>query len=200
MWDFKTIILDFFKTKNFQEFINHRYKNDRKIILEKNIFENNFILGTDKAIFYFDDMVFTIKESITEYIYNDLRKTDVVLDIGSCFGGFSLNVCDRVKHIYAVAGSIGNATAHYNGTLANVIILADVIGNVSIDVYQGNYSTYPIQTKIGTITLTKVQKYTYSVYSGFTSTTFVDDDNFAFNITSASNITWIKGDIETVRT
>jgi hypothetical protein len=99
-------------------------------------------------------------------------------------------------------GSIGNGTVHYNGKLNEIIILADQAGNASIDVYQGNYSTYPTQTKIGTITMVNSTKYQDSLFSGFSTTSFSDDDNFGFVINSTSpptNITWIKGDIETVR-
>lgn len=69
------------------------------LVLPKSIFK---IAGTDNAIFHIDDNAFTIKQAMTEYNFDDLRPTDNVLDIGACIGAFSLNVCNRVNHVYAI--------------------------------------------------------------------------------------------------
>lgn len=39
---------------------------------------------------------------LEEYKLYDLRKTDIVLDIGAHIGAFSMLVCNSVKHVYAV--------------------------------------------------------------------------------------------------
>lgn len=44
----------------------------------------------------------TLNQVIGEYKFFDLRKDDVVLDIGANIGGFSMLVCESVKHVYAV--------------------------------------------------------------------------------------------------
>lgn len=72
---------------------------ENNIVLPKSIFR---IAGTDNAIFHIDDNAFTIEQAMTEYNFDDLRPTDNVLDIGACIGAFSLNVYNRVNHVYAI--------------------------------------------------------------------------------------------------
>lgn len=98
MWDIKTILKDLYHTRNLQEFINRRFKDNSKIILSKNAI---ITISTDYASFYLDDMSHTIGE-VSDYSLEDLRPTDIVLDIGGCIGAFSLKVCKNVKWVYAV--------------------------------------------------------------------------------------------------
>lgn len=99
MWDIKTIIEDFFRSKNFQEFINHRYKNT---FLRKDARYLYKYIGTDYGIFCIDDMVGTIESSDNDYRIDDMLPTDIVLDIGACIGGFALKSCRKAQHVYAV--------------------------------------------------------------------------------------------------
>jgi hypothetical protein len=92
-----------------------------------------------------------------------------------------------------------NGSIFYNGSLNKITFIGDVAGSVTIDVYKGNFTTYPTLTKIGTITVTTALKYQDTTFFGFTTTNFIDGDYFAFDITSASLFTWIRCDIKTVR-
>lgn len=69
------------------------------IIAPRNIFNK---IGTNSAWFYADNNLQTVEEVMTEYSFDDLRPTDNVLDIGACIGAFSLTVCKKVNHVYAV--------------------------------------------------------------------------------------------------
>ncbi len=44
----------------------------------------------------------SINDVFTEYRFNDIQPTDIVLDIGANIGGFSLFVSKMVEHVYAV--------------------------------------------------------------------------------------------------
>lgn len=60
-------------------------------------------IGTAESLFYIDSVSPLILEQVeSEYNYNDLRSTDVVLDIGANAGVFSLKVRDHVKEVYSV--------------------------------------------------------------------------------------------------
>lgn len=83
-------VLDYLKMKKLKS---------ENAILPKSIFKT---ASTDSASFYIDDYMHTIQEVITEYRFDDLRPTDIVLDIGANIGGFSLNVHKMVNHVYAV--------------------------------------------------------------------------------------------------
>jgi FkbM family methyltransferase len=109
MWDFKTIVKDFIETKDFQEFINNRFKSDSKLVISKKYFKDFsngykylYIAASDDEKFYFDETFSSIYEDYYDYSIEDMRKTDVVLDIGANNGGFSLRVASKVKHVYAV--------------------------------------------------------------------------------------------------
>ena len=52
--------------------------------------------------FVFNRLWYTTNSVKDDYELFDLRPTDVVLDIGTGIGAFSLMVCDRVKHVYAL--------------------------------------------------------------------------------------------------
>lgn len=68
-------------------------------ILPKSIFKT---ASTDNASFYIDDNISSIKDVMTEYKFDDIRPTDIVLDIGANIGGFSLNVHKMASHVYAI--------------------------------------------------------------------------------------------------
>lgn len=99
MWDVKTILEDFVKTKNLQEFINNRFKDDFRFVVSQ---KSCKYIGGDDAVFFFDDMVATIEQVDTDYSLEDLRINDIVLDIGACIGAFSLKVCKKVSRVFAV--------------------------------------------------------------------------------------------------
>ena len=83
---------------------------DRKQFIYSYIYNNMYrlvsrrykILGTDNAIYHLDNYFHLVDQAVTEYDYSDIRKSDIVLDIGACVGGFSLEVHNKVKHVYAV--------------------------------------------------------------------------------------------------
>lgn len=54
------------------------------------------------------DELNSIEQVETEYDLSDIRKTDVVLDIGACIGGFTLPVSMKCKHVYAIEPIFNN--------------------------------------------------------------------------------------------
>lgn len=86
----------FLRFKSFRDYIHDRDKNSK---LCKKTFR---YVGTEEALFVNDNMINTIEEVNRDYVMDDLRPTDIVLDIGACIGGFSLKICKKVKYVYAV--------------------------------------------------------------------------------------------------
>lgn len=99
MWDIKYIIKDLIQTKSAQDFINNRFKSATEVVISRETFK---VLCTEQAKFYLCGQSNMVHQAVTEYDYHDLRSSDVVLDIGANIGGFSLNVFNRVKKVYAV--------------------------------------------------------------------------------------------------
>lgn len=81
--------------------IRNAYMKQKYVVIPKegSLFKT---IGTDSAIFYIDNDADTILEVMQEYNFSDIRPSDIVLDIGACIGAFSLNVCNRVSHVYTV--------------------------------------------------------------------------------------------------
>ena len=83
---------------------------DRKQFIYSNIYSQTFLLisrryntlGTENAIYHLDKYFYLVDQAINEYDYSDIRETDIVLDLGACVGGFSLEVHNKVNHVYAV--------------------------------------------------------------------------------------------------
>ncbi|NOR84556.1 FkbM family methyltransferase [archaeon] len=59
-------------------------------------------MGSENAIYNLDKYFYLVDQAINEYDYSDIREADIVLDIGACVGGFSLEVNSKVTHVYAV--------------------------------------------------------------------------------------------------
>ena len=99
MIDIVYLLRDLFTSKTLQEFINKRYSNKNSAAVNFGVFK---LIGTEKNLFYLDNMVCAIDDSMSDYSYDDVRPTDIVLDIGACVGGFTLEIARSVKHVYAV--------------------------------------------------------------------------------------------------
>ena len=84
--------------------------NDRKQYLSSNIYNKIYmlvsrkynIIGTENAIYRLDKYFHLVDQAVHEYDYSDIRESDIVLDIGACVGGFTLEVHKMVDHVYAV--------------------------------------------------------------------------------------------------
>lgn len=128
MIDIQCIVNDFLKCKTFQEFINNRFNDSNKVVLDRRIFK---IVGTESGLFYIDDMVYTIEEVANDYIFDDIRKTDIVLDIGACIGAFSLKIYKNVNQVYAVEPILnGRITKNIQlNNAQNVTVLNSSLGN-----------------------------------------------------------------------
>ena len=74
------------------------------------IMQNNYDLRGIDAIITTDgisykatpESILTVPQAISEYNYSDIRKSDIVLDIGACCGGFALKAAKQCRHVFAV--------------------------------------------------------------------------------------------------
>ena len=98
--DISYILKDLFRTKNLQEWVNHRFKDDSKVILSKNSFDR--VITKTKEAYYISDFINTVEQVKNEYIFDDIRKDDIVIDIGANIGGFCIPASKLSDHVYAV--------------------------------------------------------------------------------------------------
>jgi FkbM family methyltransferase len=96
----------------------YNIKNSIKTLLEKvaiymhgysNLSKNYIPVPADGGLYYRDGILFNIDNMLvlTLTAYNDYNSidilpTDIVLDIGACTGGFSLQAAKKAKHVFSV--------------------------------------------------------------------------------------------------
>ena len=93
--------------KNFKS----SWKNKLQVFVSKELKSNGYAalsrkyiktVGTEEYQVYLDDFSPVIEQVETEYCFDDLRSSDIILDIGANIGVFSLKVRNKVKSVYAV--------------------------------------------------------------------------------------------------
>jgi FkbM family methyltransferase len=98
--DIVTIVKDLFYCGfNLQLWINHRFQDPTKIILEKSV--TKYVV-TPEEIKFLPFGIETLYQVILEYRFEDLKPDDIVLDLGANIGAFSLRAAKKCKHVYAV--------------------------------------------------------------------------------------------------
>ena len=125
--DIATIILDLRTSPNLQEFINRRFNDPAKIVLERHDVAG--VLMTTGGKFKLTRMIGNATHVTREVDLTDIRPDDIVLDIGACIGGFTVPAALRCAHVYAVeplyAGQLRENIAF--NSLENVTVLEKAI-------------------------------------------------------------------------
>ncbi len=74
-----------------------------------NLSKNYIIVPVDKGLFYRDGVFFGIHDMLVhtliayeDYKLDDIQEKDIILDIGACTGGFSLQAAKKAKHVFSV--------------------------------------------------------------------------------------------------
>jgi len=100
MWNIKCLVYEFFHSKSFQEFINNRFNDKNKVIVEKEYVSHIVMKNGD--LFYVSEDLSSSTSVYKEYRFDDIRKDDIVIDIGANIGGFSIPASRMSDHVYAV--------------------------------------------------------------------------------------------------
>lgn len=100
MWNIKYLVKDFFQSKSFQEFINRRFKEGNRVIVDKEYMA--YIVMKNGDLFYPSEDLSTATCVYQDYIFDDIRRDDIVIDIGANIGGFSIPASRLSDHVYAV--------------------------------------------------------------------------------------------------
>ena len=96
-------ILDFLrKNHHFQNYINSRYVEHNDVLLVKKKYLTDCTTEINGKLFYITKCIDSVEEINNDYKYEDIRKDDIVVDIGANVGGFSITVSDKCRRLYAV--------------------------------------------------------------------------------------------------
>ena len=80
--------------------------------------------------FCFDKQLLTISQVLSDYRFQDIRDSDIVLDIGANIGGFSLLASRKAKQVFAVEplfADLLRANIEING-IKNIAVMEVALG------------------------------------------------------------------------
>jgi hypothetical protein len=100
MWDFKSLIYDAMHTKSIQEYINHRFNSKDRILIDLKHYAYVVMKNGDK--FHVTKDACILGNIYEIYKFDDIRKNDIVVDIGANIGGFVVPASRLSDHVYAV--------------------------------------------------------------------------------------------------
>lgn len=100
-WFFaKTSIRILIQTKSFREVINRQFSDENKIVVE--LKDINYVMMKDGNKYYMSRLINTVIQAQQDYVFDDINKDNIVIDIGASIGGFSIPASKKAKHVYAV--------------------------------------------------------------------------------------------------
>lgn len=85
--------------KHFQDYINNRYNSNECVRIYALKGASYKYMGFEYVI---NDQLETIHQVISEYKLSDIRKSDIVLDIGANIGAFTMIASKKAKHVFAI--------------------------------------------------------------------------------------------------
>lgn len=101
LWNIvKNSIKIFIKTQSFQEVINRQFYDKNKVIVELGYID--YVVMRDGNKYFMSGLTNTAIQAQQDYIFDDIHKDDIVIDIGASVGGFSIPASKKAKHVYAV--------------------------------------------------------------------------------------------------
>ena len=92
---------DFYKTKSFQKVINSLFYDKNKLIIESPEYID-YVVMRDGNKYYMSRLINGVMQAQQDYVFDDIRKDDIVIDIGASIGGFSIPASKKAKYVYAV--------------------------------------------------------------------------------------------------
>lgn len=113
--------------------------------------------------------------------------------VGSGTQGSSIEIIIDGSELPITAGIKGDIEVPFDGTINKVVLLADQVGSIVVDIWEDTYSNYPPTVADSIVaaakpTLSGANKYSDSVLTGWT-TALTKGNTLRFNVDSASTVT-----------
>lgn len=87
--------------KHFQDYVNNHFNLEGASILQNRHIEGLFC-EIDGFKYALCDQLGTVEQAKADYDISDILPDDVVMDIGSNIGGFSIPISHKCKHVFAI--------------------------------------------------------------------------------------------------
>lgn len=143
------IIRDLLTTKNIQKWINNRFSDPDMVIVDSRLFTD--VRMTNGLVFKATPSLAFISQVLTDYRFEDIKKDDIVIDIGANVGGFAISASLFSNHVNAVE-PIMTEELRYN----------IAINSKNIPVIEGGLGDGKIKTLIWDKKVKKMPTYSFS--------------------------------------
>jgi FkbM family methyltransferase len=148
LWSFiKTSIVILIKTKSFRKVINLQFSDENKVVLGLGMFD--YIVTKNGEKYYVSRFIDCVRQAQEDYLFDDIKKDDIVIDIGANIGGFSIPASKKARHVYAIE-PITTEMLKENILLnkaENITVLEIALGNGSVKKIEWGGRSKIIETK-----------------------------------------------------
>ena len=128
MWNIKCLAYEFLHSKSFQEFINNRFNDKNKVIIDKEYISHIVMKNGD--LFYVSEDLDSSTSVYKEYRFDDIRKDDIVIDIGANIGGFSIPASRKSDYVYALEPvTVSELKKNISLNKRNIHVMESALGN-----------------------------------------------------------------------
>jgi FkbM family methyltransferase len=101
IWSFvRTSIAILIKTKSFRKVINLQFSDENQVVLGLGMFD--YIVTKNGEKYYVSKFIDCVRQVQEDYLFDDIKKDDIVIDIGANIGGFSIPASKKARHVYAI--------------------------------------------------------------------------------------------------
>jgi hypothetical protein len=136
MIDISYLIKDFIKCRgDLQWWINNRFNSKKQFAIDRRIFDKKlfqYIVAADGTKYVLRDgaNVCNVPDVKRDYRFDDIRKEDIVLDIGANVGGFAIPASRMSDHVFAVEPfTLGELYENIMLNKAKVTLIDGALGN-----------------------------------------------------------------------
>lgn len=128
--DILYILIDLWRTRNLQQWVNNRFNDPSKVVLDINQIEK--VITCDGLTYMVTEDLKYMQMVKDDYSFNDIHKDDIVIDIGANIGGFCLPASRLSDNVYAVE-PITTQELRKNISLnnANITVIESALGDGS---------------------------------------------------------------------
>lgn len=148
MWSFvMTSVAILIKTKSLRKVINLQFSDENKVVLGLSAFD--YIVSKNGEKYYVSKFIDCVRQVQEDYLFDDIKKNEIVIDIGAGIGGFSIPAAKKARHVYAIE-PMTTELLRENILLnkaKNITVLAIALGNGSIKKISWGGESKIIQTK-----------------------------------------------------
>lgn len=90
----------FRRTKSIRQVINLQFSDENKVVVE--LGELDHVVTKDGNKFYMSRLINTVTQVRRDYVFDDIRNDDSVIDIGAGIGAFAIPASRKARHVYAL--------------------------------------------------------------------------------------------------